>query len=89
MKTKFHTYLEGKARTDVAYEATSEAINALAENYEMKTIKVTDEDGIGIANFLIEKSTGKAVAMTEYDEDGIVPSIYRNPEAEYQEWLKY
>lgn len=89
MKTEFHTYLEGKARTDVAYEATTEAIDAIAENYKMETLTVTDEDGEGVAHFLIEKATGKAVAMREYDDEGIVPSIYRDPDAEYREWLKY
>ncbi len=88
MKTEFHTYLEGKARTDVAYEATTEAINTLAENYEMKTKKVTQGDRETVANFLIEK-TGKVVDMSLYQDGNKLNSADFDLEGTYETWMKF
>jgi len=88
MKTEFYTYLEGKARTDVAYEATPEAINKLAENYEMITKKVTQGDREAVANFLIEKATGKVVAMSLYQDGKKMDSSGYELEGTYEAFKK-
>jgi hypothetical protein len=89
MKTEFHTYLEGKARTDVAYEATPEAISILAENYEMKTKKVTQGDREAIANFLIEKATGNPVDMNLYQNGRKLDSSGYELKSTYEAWMKF
>jgi len=89
MKTEFHTYLEGKARTDVAYEATPEAIDVVAKDYEMVMKRVTQGDREAVANFLVEKLTGKPVDMTLYQDDQKLDSSSYELESTYETWKNF
>ena len=89
MKTEFNTYLEGKARTDIAYEATPEAISTLAENYEMITKKVTQDNREATANFLIEKATGKVVDISLYQDGKKLDSSAFDLQGTYETWMKF
>jgi len=89
MKTEFHSYLEAAARTDVAYEATEEAINSLAENYEMVTKKIVQDDREAVANFLIEKATNNPVDMTLYQDGKKLDSSGYELQGTYDTWMKF